>query len=58
MARLQILQLPGPADEYPFALVFDQWDSDPQVIREVLEHFKAGTGARTVMVFRESVDVV
>ena len=53
--RLQVLHLPAPADEYPFAIVIDQCDH-PEEIGDLSR--AEPLGARGVLVFREEVEVV
>lgn len=54
--RIQVMHLPAPADEFPFALVIDQCDS-PESIRHDLLAAKEGIGARGVLVFESEVEV-
>lgn len=56
--RLQILHLPGPADEYPFALVIDDVPDARTFMDVELKRARDATGAVGVLVFRETVEVV
>jgi hypothetical protein len=59
--RLQVLHLPGPADEYPFALVIDQaseTDAAPLRGPESAPSIKEATGAKAVLVFSQTVEVL
>ena len=56
MARIQVLHLPGGADDYPFALVIDGWTGSPESLSE-LHGVKDEIGASAVLVFEEEVEV-
>ena len=57
--RLQVLHLPGPRDEFPFALVVDQVSEDLSLddVIELLGPFGAGVGARATLVTTTAVEV-
>lgn len=55
--RIQILNLPAPPDQYPYALVFDQC-GDQTFQGEDWEEFKASTGAKGVLIFPGTAEVV
>lgn len=54
--RLQVLHLPAGPSDYPFALVFDQWEG-PQFTALAREEIKKQTGAKAVLIFEGSVDI-
>lgn len=56
MPRIQILNLPGPSDQYPFALVVDQWSSDA-LPADALMRLKGELGATAVLVFEDTVEL-
>ncbi len=53
--RLQVMHLPAPADEYPFALVIDQCEN-PERFADLGET-KSMIGARAILVFEGEVEV-
>jgi hypothetical protein len=55
--RLQVMHLPAPPDQYPFALVIDECKSPP-ADRGQMEGLKHAIDARAVLVFSETVEVV
>lgn len=57
--RLQVMHLPAPADEYPFALVIDQCENPDDLgdLSMVSDVAKASLGARGVLVFNAEVEV-
>lgn len=56
--RIQILHLPAPADDYPFALVIDEAPALDEQSADGLRSIKGDIGARAVLVFRETVEVL
>lgn len=56
--RLQILHLPAPAHEYPFALILDQAGESHQVDSAELQQASHDIGAKAVLVFADTVEIV
>lgn len=58
--RLQVLHLPGPADENPFALIVDDVGTGSHVssLAESADGIAAKVGARAVLFFSEPVEVL
>ena len=56
MARLQVLILPDPGDEYPFALIIDQCDE--KIAHDTLTQLKVNTGARAVFLYPGTLDLL
>lgn len=54
MARLQILHIPAPPDEYPFVLVIDKVEDPIDISSDIVDRM----GAQAVLVFREEVEVL
>ena len=54
--RIQLLHLPAPEDEFPFALVVDQC-TEP-AMRDLERLRKEDVGARCVLVFADTVEVL
>lgn len=54
--RLQILHLPGPEDEHPFALIIDNAGEDQDYLAPV-EGFGQRIGARAVAIFSGEVEI-
>lgn len=56
--RLQIMHLPAPPDEYPFALVLDGCtEADTEAFGSASDGVKEALGARAVLVFAGEVEV-
>lgn len=59
MPRIQILDLPGGVDDYPFAVVIDQMaEGVDRLTAEGLAQFKANVGAKAVLVTPQTIEVV
>ncbi len=60
MARIQIMRLPAPADEYPFVLILDDvgTESAHDLVSQLMEGALEAVGARAVLVFPFKVEVV
>lgn len=57
--RLQILPLPAASDQYPFVLVMDEVKTrEADSVRAGLEELRDRVGARAVLVFEDSIDLV
>jgi hypothetical protein len=56
--RIQVMHLPGAGDDYPFAIVIDEAPSLDEDSAKALRAMKEDVGARAVLVFRETVEVV
>lgn len=60
--RIQVLHLPGPENEWPFALVFDQCDPAvgglDQWKADIGQLVPAEVGARHIFVFAGTVEVL
>ncbi len=54
--RLQVMNLPAPADQFPFVLIVDKCDDD-LIPAGSLDGFKQQTGATSVLVFSGEVEV-
>lgn len=55
--RLQVMHLPAPPDEYPFALVIDQCDDPEAFLTAATGAAKEALGARGVLVFESEVEI-
>lgn len=55
--RLQILHLPGAADDWPFALVVDRFGDDVAPDIDALRLFANDIGARAVLASAADVEV-
>ncbi len=59
MMRLQILHLPAPEGEWPFAVVFDGVDpNDIPAFTDTRIEMAARIGARAIFVFETTVEIV